>query len=152
LGASFIDPYGSVRFFMLSQTFCPFVHCGMFGEWFCATLLSAWVAIIRLSINFLTRCSAKGLSDPSPCTGIVGGSRPISSWLGASPVVVFVALLCTRVAIARRVLHSLSLPTTNWRYCSSHWFLRSVSPSVCGQYAVDMFHVMPSSLARACPK
>jgi hypothetical protein len=152
LGASFIDLYGSVRFFALSQTFCPFVHCGMFGEWFCATLLSAWVAIIRLLISFLTQCSARGLSDPSPCAGVAGGSQPINSWLGASPVVVFFALLCTKVAIARRVLHSLLLPATNRRYCSSHWFLHSVSPSVCGRYAIDMFHVMPSSLARVRPK
>jgi hypothetical protein len=74
LGASFIDPYGSVRFFALSQTFCPFVHRGMFGEWFCVALLSAWVAIILLSISFLTQCSARGLSDPSPCAGVAGGS------------------------------------------------------------------------------
>jgi len=152
LGASFIDPYGSVRFFTLSQTFCPFVHRGIFGEWFCAALLSAWVAIIRLSISFLTRCSARGLSDPSPCVGVASGSRPISSWLGASLVVAFATLLCIKVAIARRVLHSLSFPATNRRYCSSHWFLRSVSPSVCGQYAIDMFYIMPSSLARARPK
>jgi hypothetical protein len=152
LGASFIDPYGSVRFFALSQTFCPFVHRGMFGEWFYAALLSAWVAIIRLSISFLTRCSARGLSDPSPCTGVAGGSRPINSWLGASPVVALAMLLYTKVAIARRVLHSLSFPATNQGYCSSHWFLHSVSPSVCRRYAVDMFHVMPSSLARVRPK
>ena len=130
LGASFIDPYGSVRFFASSQTFCPFVQRGMFGEWFCAALLSAWVAIIRLSISFLTRCSARGLSDPSPCTGIASGSHLINSWLGARPVMVFAELLCTRVTMARRVLHSLSFPTTNQRYCSSHWFLHSVSPSV----------------------
>jgi hypothetical protein len=152
LGASFIDPYGNMRFFALSQTFCPFVHHGIFGAWFCAALLSAWVAIIRLSISFLTRCSARGLSDPSPCAGVAGGSRPINSWLGASPVVAFAVLLCTRVAIARKVLHSLSFPATSRRYCSSHWFLRSVSPSVYGRYAVNMFHIMPSSLARARPK
>jgi len=64
---------------------------------FHATLLSAWVAIILLSISFLTHCSAKGLSDPSPCTGIAGGSRPINNWLGASPVVELAKLLCTSV-------------------------------------------------------
>jgi hypothetical protein len=93
LGASFINLYGSVRVFALSQTFCPFVHHGTFGEWFCAALLSAWVAIIRLSISFLTRCSARGLSDPSPCAGVAGGSLPISNWLGASLVAAFAALL-----------------------------------------------------------
>jgi hypothetical protein len=87
---------------------------------FCAALLSAWVAIILLSISHLTRCSTRGLSDPSPCVGLAGDSRPINSWLGASPVVEFAKLLCTRVAIDRRVLHSLSFPATNQRYCSSH--------------------------------
>ena len=141
-----------MRFFMLSQTLCPFVQHGMSGECFCATLLSAWVVIILLSISFLTCCSTRGLSDPSPCTSVAGGSRPINSWLGASLVIAFAELLCTRVAIARKVLHSLLFPATNQRYCSSHWFLHSVSPSVWGWYAIDMFHVMPSSLARARPK
>jgi len=130
LGASFIDPYGSVRFFASSQTFCPFVHHGPSGVCFCATLLSAWVTIIRLSISFLTQCSTRGLSDPSPCAGVAGGSHLINNWLGASPVVAFAELLCTKVAIARRVLHSLSFPATNRRYCPSHWFLHSVSLSV----------------------
>ncbi len=36
LGASFIVPYGSARFFVSSQTFCPFVHRGGPGVCFCA--------------------------------------------------------------------------------------------------------------------
>jgi hypothetical protein len=117
---------------MLSQTFCPFVHHGMSGVCFCATLLSAWVAIIRLSISFLTRCSARGLSDPSPCARVGGGSHPINNWLGARLVVELAALLCTSVAMGKRVLHSLSFPATNRRYCPIHWFLHSVGPSVWG--------------------
>jgi hypothetical protein len=93
-------------------------------------LLSAWVAIILHSPNCLTHCSARGLSDPSPCTGVAGGSRPINSWLGAKLVVEFAKLLCTRVARGRRLLHSLLFPATNWRYCSSHWFFHSIRPSV----------------------
>ena len=152
LGASFIDPYGSMRLLALSQTLCPFVHCGLSRVCFCATLLSAWVTIIRCSISFLTCCSTRGLSDPSPCASVGSGSCPINNWLGTSAVVELATLLCTKVAIGRRVLHSLLLPATNWRYCSIYWFLCLVNPSVWGWYAIDMFHVMPSSLARARPK
>ena len=62
---------------------------------FCVTLLSAWVTIILLLIICLTCCSARGLSDPSPCAGVAGGSLSISSWLGASPVIELAKLLCT---------------------------------------------------------
>src|SRR5216683_8236213 len=79
LGASFIVPYGSVRFFTSSQTFCPFVHLGGPRECFCAVLLIACVTIILLSLNCLTRSSARGLSAPSACASITGGSLLISS-------------------------------------------------------------------------
>src|SRR6266853_574230 len=79
LGASFIVPYGSARFFALSQTFCPIVHLGGPGGCLCAVLLSAWVASTLLSLNCLTRSSARGLSPPSACAGVAGGSLPISS-------------------------------------------------------------------------
>src|SRR6266851_2619797 len=70
LGASFIVPYGSARFFALSQTFCPIVHRGGLGVCFCTILLSAWVTIILCSCNCLTCISARGFSDPSDCAGI----------------------------------------------------------------------------------
>ncbi len=79
LGASFIVPYGSVRFLASSQTFCPFTHQGGPGVCFCAIQLSAWVAIVLLSLNCLTHSSARGFSAPSACAGVVGGSLPISS-------------------------------------------------------------------------
>src|SRR5712671_4105825 len=79
LGTSFIVPYDSARFFALSQTFCPFVHFGGPGEYLCAILLSAWVVITLLSLNCLTCSSARGLSPPSACAGVAGGSLPISS-------------------------------------------------------------------------
>src|SRR6267154_4527546 len=152
LGASFIVPYDSIRFFASSQTFCPFVHLGGPRGWFCAFLLSAWVIIILLSLNCLTHSSARGLSPPSACAGVAGGSLLISSWLGASLVVEFAELLCTSVARGSRLLHSLLFPITKWRYCSSHWFFRSVSPSVWGWNTIDMFHLIPNSLARLCLK
>src|SRR6266851_3486109 len=152
LGASFIVPYDNIRFFASSQTFCPIVHLGGPRGWFCAFLLSAWVAITLLSRNCLTRSSARGLSPPSACAGVAGGSLPISSWLGASLVVEFAELLCTSVARGSRLLQSSLFPVTKRRYCLIHWFFRSVSPSVWGWNAVDRFHLIPSSLARLRPK
>src|SRR6266853_4882107 len=87
LGASFIVPYGSAKFFASSQTFCPIVHYGGPGMCFCTVLLSAWVTIVLLSHNCLTCNSARGFSVPSDCASIAGGSHPISSWLGVSLVV-----------------------------------------------------------------
>jgi hypothetical protein len=132
LGTSFIDPYGNVRPFASNQTFCPFVKRGGSKCSLCAALLSAWVAMTLRSPNCLTHCSARGLSVPSPCAGVAGSSLPISSWLGVSLVVEFAELLCTNVTIGSILLHSLLFPATNWRYCSTHWFFRSVSPSVWG--------------------
>jgi hypothetical protein len=152
LGASFIVLYGSARFLALSQTFCPFVNLRVSVGCFCTAWLSAWVAIVLHSPNCLTHCLAKGLSDPSPCASIAGGSHLISNWLGVKLVVEFTKLLCTKVARGSRLLHSLSFPATNRRYCSSHWFFHSVSPSVWGWYAVVRFHSIPNSLARAFPK
>ena len=84
--------------------------------------------------------------------GVAGGSRLINSWLGASLVEELAKLLYTSVARGNSLLHSLLFAATNQRHCSSHCFLRSVSPSIWGWNAVDMFHVIPSSLARALPK
>ena len=137
---------------MLSHTFCPLAHQGLSSDCFCAALLSAWVAIILLSPNCLMCCSASGLSNPSTYIGVAGGSRLINSWLGASLVVELAELLYTNVARGRRLLHSLLFAATNWRNCSSHWFFCLVSLSIWGWNAVDIFHVMPSSLARAYPK
>src|SRR5712675_2607565 len=38
------------------------------------------------------------------------------------------------------------------KYCSTHWFFRSESPSVCGWNAVDRFCFAPIFFARARPK
>ncbi len=55
---------------MFSQTFCSIVYYGGPGVCFCATQLSAWVAIILLSLNCLTHNSARGFSVPSDCTSV----------------------------------------------------------------------------------
>jgi len=57
-------------------------------------------------------------------------------------------LLCTSVARGRRLLHSLLFAATNRRNCSSYWFFHLVSLSVWGWNTVDIFHIMPSCLAR----
>ena len=124
--------YGSVRFFAFSQTFCPFVHRARPGVCFCAAQLSAWVTIILHSLNCLTCNSTRGFSVPSDCASVAEGSRPISSWLGASLVMELAELLCTSVAKGNKLLHSLLFAITKQRYCSTHWFLRSVSPSIWG--------------------
>ena len=86
------------------------------------------------------------------CLGVTRGSCLINSWLGASLVVELAKLLCTSVARGISLLYSLLFAITKCRYCSIYWFLCSVSPSVWGWKVVDIFHVMPSSLARAHPK
>ena len=130
LGTSFIVPYGNATFFVLSQTFCSFVHCGGPMVCFCAALLSTWVTITLLSVKGLTHNSTRGFSVPSDCASVAGGSHPISSWLGASLVVELAVLLCTNVAKGNMLLHSLLYTITKWRYCSTHWFFRSVSPFI----------------------
>ncbi len=121
-----------------------------------AFMLSNWVLgsplFFFLSLNCLTRSSARGFSAPSACASVAGGSHLISSWLGASLVVKLAKLLCTNVAKGSRLLHSSLFTITKWRYCSSHWFFHSVSPSVWGWNTVNRFHLVSSSLARLHPK
>ena len=45
-----------------------------------------------------------------------------------------------------------SIDVTSRRYCSTHWFFRSDSPSVCGWNAVDRLRDIPSLSVRAFPK
>ena len=68
-------------------------------------------------------------------------------------MVTLVRLLCTAVANAIQSTHPFgSIDVTSRRYCSTHWFFRSDSPSVWGWNAVDRLHVIPSLLVRAFPK
>src|SRR6266446_4237834 len=80
------------------------------------------------------------------------GLYPKRIWLGDSPVVVLIWLLCTVVASASQCIHPLgSFEVTSSRYCSIHWFFRSDSLSVCGWNTVDRFHWMPSFSVSALP-
>src|SRR5487761_1889355 len=84
--------------------------------------------------------------------GVSRGSRPMRSWLGVMPIVAFLELLCTAVAIVSHLLHSSWFVAMSLRYCSTHWFFLSESPSVWGWYAVDRFCWMPRLLVSALPK
>src|SRR6266436_9294854 len=80
------------------------------------------------------------------------GLYPKRIWLGDSPVVVLIWLLCTTVARASQCVHPLgSFEVTSCRYCFTHWFFRSKSPSVWEWKAINRFHWMPSFLVRAFP-
>ena len=73
-------------------------------------------------------------------------------WLGDRPVVWFLRLLCTADAVVSHWSQSSgAAEVTSRRYCSTHWFLRSNNPLVCGWKAVDRFWVMPSFVASALP-
>src|SRR6266404_3126084 len=81
------------------------------------------------------------------------GLYPKRIWLGESPVVVLIRLLCTVVASASQCVHPLgSFEVISRRYCSIHWFFRSDSPSVWGWNAVDRLRSIPSFSERALPK
>src|SRR5713226_429234 len=73
-----------------------------------------------------------------------GGTRVVSyprrSLLVDKPVVVFLWLLWTAMAIGSQVDQSSGwLEVTRQRYCSTHWFFHSDRPSVWGWKAVDRF-------------
>ncbi len=50
------------------------------------------------------------------------------------------------------VQSSGAIEVTIWRYCSTHWFFHSDSPSVLGWKAVEMFCWAPIWVDRAQPK
>src|SRR6266446_7477058 len=81
------------------------------------------------------------------------GLYPIRIWFGDNPVVALVRLLCTAVANASQSTHPFgSIDVTSRRYCSTHWFFRSDSPSVCRWNAVDRLRDIPNLVVRAFPK
>jgi hypothetical protein len=73
--------------------------------------------------------------------------------LGNRPVVEFFLLLCMAAARASQwVQSSGDVDVTRRRYCSTHWFFLSDSPSVWGWKADKRFCWVPSFCARALPK
>src|SRR5580693_8710809 len=105
-GASLAVPYASGRFFPSSHASCPIVQ--RFGRVFVrwATLLRAWMAISLFRCMLDRYSSAVWFFDSERCSVARGGSHPISNSLGAKPVVEFLLLLWTAVAIGSHLLHS----------------------------------------------
>src|SRR5882757_80378 len=81
------------------------------------------------------------------------GRYPSRTSLGLVPSVALTWSLCTAEAT---VSHWLQSPcwafATRRKYCLTHWFLRSESPSVWGWNVVDRFCLTLILLARAHPK
>jgi hypothetical protein len=59
-----------------------------------------------------------------------GGSQPISNLFGVKPVVGFLQLLWTAVAMGSHLLHLFWLVAMRRRYCLIHWFVHSERLSV----------------------
>ncbi len=118
-----------------------------------ATLLSARTASARFLVIVCTRDSTKALWVCNTLLELSVGLYPKRIWLGESPVVVLIRLLCTVVASASQCVHPLgSFDVTNRRYCSIHWFFRSDSLSCWGWNAVDRFRSILSLSERALLK
>jgi len=118
-----------------------------------ATLLSAQMASAWFLVIICIRDSTRALWVCSTLSELSVGLYPKRIWLGESPVVVLIRLLCTVVASTSQCVHPFgSFEVTNRRYCSIHWFFRSDNPSVWGWNAVDRFRSIPSFSKRALLK
>src|SRR5258708_38213310 len=116
-------------------------------------LLIASMAWARLRAICSVRSRAVWLFVSSRDGGMRVVSYPSRIWLGDRPMVVFLRLLWTAVAIGSQVDQSSGwLEVTRRRYCSTHWFFRSDNPSVWGWKAEDSFWWIPRRAARALQK
>src|SRR6266481_1262973 len=127
-------------------------HFGVSFAFWLATLLSARMASARFLVIVCICDSTRALWVCNTLSELSVGLYPKRIWLGDSPVVVLIRLLCTVVASASQCVHPLgSFEVTNCRYCLIHWFFRSDNPSVCGWNAVDRFRWILSFLVSALP-
>src|SRR6266566_8902742 len=130
-GASLVFWSFRFRFLASSQTCSPFLYCAGGMPPCFAALLIALIARPLFSMSISTLFSAMSLFDGGVATGCRVGSYPIRISLGDSPVVAFFLLLCTAVAMVSQCVQSSGdAAVTRRRYCSTHWFFRSDSPSV----------------------
>src|SRR5580692_1176489 len=98
-----------------------------------ATWFRTWMAAVLCSLMSCCQFSAALLlvSFESPCMAL--GWYPNSTSWGLCFVVAFGHRLCTNVARGSHCSQSSCLAEVyRRRYCSTHWFFHSVSPSVCG--------------------
>src|SRR6266481_709877 len=105
------------------------------------------MASARFLVIICIRDSTKALWVCNTLSELSMGLYPKRIWLGDSPVVVLIQLLCTVVASVSQCIHPFgSFEVTSRRYCSIHWFFRSDSLSVWGWNTVDRFCWIPSFL------
>ena len=147
-----LDPWcGSFRWVTSSQTWSLGLYWarGVMA----AFLLMALVACSHASSILLTLLSTASLFVLWCSDGCNMGSIPKRIWLGDRLVVLFFLLLWTAVAIASQSDQSLGWPpVTSLKYCSTHWFFHSESPSIWGCEAVDRCCWIPRCLVSAFPK
>src|SRR6266403_5466648 len=151
-GVSLAFWWGSFKWDASSQTCSRRWNCAGGGPFWSATLLRARMASARFLVMVCICDSTRALWVCSTLSELSGGLYPKRIWLGESPGVVLIRLLCTVVANASQYVHPFgSFEVTSRRYCSIHWFFRSDSPSVCGWNAVDRFRSILSFSERALP-
>ena len=103
----------------------------------------------RTCFSCLSHSSTAGVLA-SPFFQCIVGLYPMISSNGVFFVVSFVHWLCANLACGSHVIQSFCVSLQKLRrYCSSHWFVRSDCPSVCGWKAVDIFCCMPSVLHKS---
>src|SRR6266404_5694961 len=143
---------GSFRWDASSQTCSWRWNCAGGGPFWLATLLSARMVSARFLVIACIRDSTKALWVCNTLSELSVELYPKRIWLGESPVVVLIRLLCTVVASVSQYVHPFgSFDVTSRRYCSIHWFFCSDSPSVWGWNAMDRFRSIPSFSERALP-
>src|SRR6266566_1746270 len=98
-GASLVFWCRRFRFVASSQTCSPFLYCTGGAPPRSATRLIASIAKALFSRSVSTLFSAMSLFDGGVVVGCRVGSYPIRISLGDNPVVAFLLLLCTAVAI-----------------------------------------------------
>src|SRR6266403_4233541 len=151
-GVSLAFWWGSFRWDASSQTCSRRWNCDRGGPFWSATLLSARMVSAWFLVIVCIRDSTRALWVCNTLSELSVGLYSKRIWLGDSLVVVLIRLLCTTVASANQCVHPLGLfEVTNRRYCSTHWFFCSESPSVWGWNAIDRFRWMLSFSMSALP-
>src|SRR6266478_6539032 len=132
------------RWVASSQTFCPSSK----GLYLVAQIVICWACVIACCAACLMAlvwasleltAGAKEWVFPT----CVYGTCPMISSKGDLPITALGHALWVSWASGSHLAQSVCALFLNiWRYCSSHWFVRSDCPSVCGWYAVLMFCLM----------
>src|SRR5580692_597153 len=151
LGASLAVWYGRDRCLASSQTCSPSLYCA--GGVACAIPVMACTAASLCCLMIVSRFSAAALLVSGVIASAAAGAYPSSTSWGLSFVVALGHRLCTKDAMGSHSSQSSCLAVVYIRrYCSTHWFLRSDSPSVWGWKAVLILRSIFNLVVRALPK